>query len=227
MQDKKQNYLIDFHAHILPGVDHGCDCLQTALAQLTLAETAGIGSIVSTSHFYPDRIGASTFCVKRDEALHTLKHAYHGPIHIASAAEVFLCEGLENFPNLQALAIENTKYILIEMPPPPWSARLNNTLQAIMDIGFFPVLAHIDRYPQKNIDELLRMGVLAQINPSGILRFTLKRRMLQLINAGVVVALGSDIHNANAKCYRKYLCAMRCMGSMGDIIQQAMYKIIN
>ena len=30
--------MIDFHAHILPGADHGSDGLETSLRQLALAE---------------------------------------------------------------------------------------------------------------------------------------------------------------------------------------------
>jgi protein-tyrosine phosphatase len=45
--------IIDFHAHILPGLDHGCKDLTTAVTQLKMAKKAGIDVVVATSHFYP------------------------------------------------------------------------------------------------------------------------------------------------------------------------------
>ncbi|MEE3459824.1 MAG: CpsB/CapC family capsule biosynthesis tyrosine phosphatase, partial [Candidatus Faecousia sp.] len=42
--------MIDFHAHILPGADHGSDGLETSLRQLALAEEAGVDTIVATPH---------------------------------------------------------------------------------------------------------------------------------------------------------------------------------
>ena len=50
----------DFHAHILPGMDHGSTSTETTRNQLSAAKELGISTIVATSHFYPDihRVGS-------------------------------------------------------------------------------------------------------------------------------------------------------------------------
>ena len=58
--------MIDFHAHILPGADHGSDGLETSLRQLALAEEAGVDTIVATPHFYPQSDSFSEFLRRRE-----------------------------------------------------------------------------------------------------------------------------------------------------------------
>ena len=43
---------IDFHAHILPELDHGSKSLEISLQQLDWAKRVQVDTIVSTSHFY-------------------------------------------------------------------------------------------------------------------------------------------------------------------------------
>ena len=47
--------IIDFHAHILPGADHGSSGLEESLNQLALIRAAGVDTVVATPHFYPHR----------------------------------------------------------------------------------------------------------------------------------------------------------------------------
>ena len=56
---------IDFHAHILPGCDHGSDGWRTSRRQLKLAREAGVDLICATSHFYGHRTSVERFLQKR------------------------------------------------------------------------------------------------------------------------------------------------------------------
>ena len=70
---KEKNYrIIDFHSHILPGVDHGSKSLDTSLSQLKLMEKMGIDVAVATSHFYPHREEIDAFLEKRERAAELL-----------------------------------------------------------------------------------------------------------------------------------------------------------
>ena len=46
---------IDFHAHILPGVDHGSNSVEISDFQLKLAAESMIDTVIATSHFYPHK----------------------------------------------------------------------------------------------------------------------------------------------------------------------------
>ena len=63
----------DFHAHILPGADHGSDSSKTSLAQLRLAADAGVKRVVATPHFYPNSHTVKDFLAKREASYQRLK----------------------------------------------------------------------------------------------------------------------------------------------------------
>ena len=95
--------IIDFHSHILPGVDHGSDSLETTLAQLELSKRSGVEVIVATPHFYPHILRLSDFISKRDAAYGSLVDV--NGISVLCGAEVLLCEKLQQFEGLDALCI--------------------------------------------------------------------------------------------------------------------------
>ena len=63
--------LIDFHAHVLPGMDHGCKNITECKKQLSLAMSAGVSTVVATPHFYPHQHNVASFISRRTEALDT------------------------------------------------------------------------------------------------------------------------------------------------------------
>ena len=95
--------MLDFHAHVLPGADHGSDGLQTSLRQLALAEQAGIDVLVATPHFYPQRDDFDHFLKKREAARAELADNYGGSIRLLLGAEVHVCVGLDHLEGLEEL----------------------------------------------------------------------------------------------------------------------------
>ena len=63
---------IDFHAHILPGCDHGSDGWKTSRRQLKLAREAGVEVICATSHFYGHHVSVESFLEKRERCYETV-----------------------------------------------------------------------------------------------------------------------------------------------------------
>ena len=47
--------IIDFHSHILPGIDDGSRSTAQSLEMMKLELDQGIGRIVATPHFYADK----------------------------------------------------------------------------------------------------------------------------------------------------------------------------
>ena len=64
---------LDYHAHVLPGCDHGSDGLETSLRQLDMAAAAGIRTVCATPHFYPHRESAQSFLRRRAECAQLLR----------------------------------------------------------------------------------------------------------------------------------------------------------
>ncbi len=205
---------IDFHAHILPAADHGSDGLQTSLRQLDLAEAAKIDLIAATPHFYPRREELHTFLARRERAASELRNAM-GPrrLELRIGAEVQLCKNLHRMKGLEALCLEGTNILLLELPPDFSIRAYESTLDSLMyGSKLTVVLAHIDRYHSNVVEFLLNLGFLAQLNAESFCHLLSKKRSLYWSTLDSVVALGSDIHGT-AKGYSDFLQAKRRLGS--------------
>ena len=197
--------VIDFHAHILPHMDHGSGSTATATGQLALMQMAGVTGVCATSHFYPQDVLPEVFLSERMQSLsHLLKTYGAAPrprIHLG--AEVLICSGLENMDGLRDLCIEGTNVMLLEMPftHGNWSRDLYRTVYEITKQGINPVLAHVDRYPRESIEQLFDMGLYGQINCDSMAKVFKPKHLMRWIEDGKIVALGSDLHGSHPKSY--------------------------
>ncbi len=192
---------IDFHAHILPGMDHGCKDVDMALKQLAMAKQNGIHEIVATSHFYPHAESVSAFLKRREKSYRQLADAValsEGLPAVKIGAEVLICKGMEEMEGLEELCMEGTKVLLLEMPfSKRWEPELIASVLALKkERGFEVVLAHVERYSLKQIRPFLEQGMYAQINADSLTGKPgyRKARAGYYWKRGLVWALGSDIH---------------------------------
>lgn len=187
---------LDYHAHVLPGCDHGSDGLETSRKQLEMAASAGVKTVCATPHFYPHKDSVDGFLRRRAQAEALLSKALPaGAPQIQLGAEVLICDGMERLEGLSRLCREGTNELLLEMPFYAWPSSLWDTLFALcerQDIRI--VLAHADRYPKENIERLIREGIPLQLNAVCLTKPIKRRRYLEWIQNGYVKYLGSDIH---------------------------------
>ena len=218
--------MTDFHAHILPEADHGSNGLETSLRQLRMAQEAGIRTVVATPHFYPQQEDVEPFLQRRQRAYEQLMKAYSGRVRVLLGAEVQLCAGLNHLPGLNRLCIAGTNTLLVEMPFAEWTENLCQTLLTLQDSpDYTPVLAHVDRYYPPAVAELLRSGVLGQLNAQGLCRLRGRRRLLQWVCDGFVAALGSDIHGTQTG-YRQFQRAVRILGNKTEMIMERTERLL-
>lgn len=218
--------MLDFHAHILPGADHGSDCLKTSLRQLELAQAAGIDTIVATPHFYPQTDLFSDFLKQREQAYSELMDHYSGPIRILLGAEVHMCVGLDHLEGMEQLCIPGTKVMLCELSFRGVTAGLTETFERMMDDwSLEPVLAHVDRYDPRWIDNLFSLGLQGQLNAEPLCRYFGRRRLLPWIDSGSIVALGSDIHMTDVG-YSQYTKAVTYLGTRARIIDKRARRLL-
>ena len=210
--------IIDFHSHILPGVDHGCDSLETSLGQLELSKRANVDIIIATPHFYPHMHTLASFFKKRERAFTEL--SARSGVKIIRGAEVLLCDNLQNLDGINSLCIEGTRTLLIELPFSPFKDSYADTVEDLIDDGYKIVLAHAERYLRSSIERLLELGVGIQLNASAVSRLFVKKHIRKWLADGDVVALGSDIHMLDKKSYADLATARKKLGSDFDIIMQ-------
>ncbi|MCQ2386041.1 MAG: histidinol-phosphatase [Clostridia bacterium] len=188
--------VIDFHAHILPGADHGSFSLEESLWQLRSAKAAGVDLVIATPHFYPEEHRVDEFLAMREKLTAKLKKANgEKTLRIRPGAEVLLCEGLDRMEGLEKLCIQGTDILLLEMPFAEVTDEMFRTIERLEKGGKVrPVLAHIDRYRFETAARALSCTPRAQINVQSLTGFFGMRRLKPFLDGGFVYALGSDIH---------------------------------
>ena len=194
--------MIDFHTHILPGIDDGSKSVEESLAMLAMEEEQGISYVVATPHFYPQRDDPQTFLKRRNGGVKTLRAQRKPDMPaIIPGAEVYFFRGMSESEILQSLTIGNSPYILIEMPMPPWSEDFYRELEEInRKQGLIPIIAHIDRYVAplrtRGIPErLAQLPVLVQANAGAFGKEGMASLALKLLKEDKIHLLGSDCHN--------------------------------
>lgn len=199
---------VDFHSHILPGIDDGSRSVEESIALLRLEAEQGIRRVAATPHFYPRYESPEEFLKKRDvseAALRREMEKQDGLPRLEVGAEVYFFHGMSESEFLPMLTIRDKGCILIEMPPPPWTPAMYRELEKIrgkQDI--IPILAHIDRYisPLRTHgipERLAELPVLVQANAEFFLSWKTAGMALRMLKADQIQLLGSDCHNLTSR----------------------------
>lgn len=197
--------LTDFHTHILPGIDDGSPSLEESLKMLRGEAAQGVKHVVLTPHFYPHLHSVSDFLSRRAEAYEKLCKAVAGEdglpqLHLG--AEVYYYNGISCSDALQQLALEGTKYLLVEMPGSPWPGSAYEELETIIQKRkLTPIIAHIDRYIRPLCSygiwqRLEDIPVRIQANAEFFQKRATRSMALRLLKNGRIHMLGSDCHSS-------------------------------
>jgi len=198
--------MIDFHSHILPGMDDGSKNVEESLQILKLMAEQGIDRVAATPHFYASLSGESPeeFLIRRNTAEEMLRERIkneEGLPQIFCGAEVKYFRGMSGVEDLKKLTLQGTELLLVEMPFEKWSDKVIKEVLSLNEkLDVIPVLAHIERYfsYQKNLDwiyDFKKEGILMQMNAEYILGAFSSRKAIKLINNYAIDFLGSDTHN--------------------------------
>lgn len=189
----------DWHCHILPGVDDGVQHMKHSLEILADYEKLGVRRVWLTPHIMED-IPNSTQALR--DRYDELCDAYHGSIELKLAAENMLDSLFEErlaTDDLLPIGDEG-RHLLVETSyyTPPFD--LEGILERVMKAGYYPILAHVERYQYMDMeqyDRLRDMGVLMQLNYTslaGLYGPVPRKKALQLLAKGYYSACGTDLH---------------------------------
>lgn len=194
--NSKIDLTLDYHAHVLPGCDHGSDSVEASRKQLAMAAAARVRTVCATPHFYPHKESIPSFLQRREASARLLRENLTADApQLQLGAEVLICDGMERLDGLPRLCRSETNELLLEMPFYQWPEAIWDTLYALCerrDIKI--VLAHAERYPPEAIEQLIRDNVALQLNSECLTRPLHRKRYLTWIKNGSVKYLGSDIH---------------------------------
>ena len=198
--------MVDFHSHILPGMDDGADSLRTSLAMLRESARQGVDILCATPHFSADEDDVAAFLSRREEACAHLRSAMRKSSgdtfpEIRLGAEVQYFPGLSEAEEVRELVLEGTPFLLVDPPMAPWTDdMLDEIEECVKTLRCVPVIAHIDRCMHKLHDESLiartkGRRMLIQVNGSFFLHRRSRERALKHLEDGDIHFLGSDCRN--------------------------------
>jgi protein-tyrosine phosphatase len=203
--------LIDFHCHILPGLDDGPEDLQQSLEMARIAVLDGISGIVCTPHLSTSFPGNNRKVILAAvEALRSRLKDEEIELELYPGCEMAIDSDLpEEMAAGELLSLnDNGNAALIEMPVEMVLPDMMMKFFAIMQLkGITPILAHPERNHQlaKNppiLSEWIEAGVLVQITGDSLKGHyggRIRDFSLKLLNQRMVHFVGTDSHNPHSR----------------------------
>lgn len=202
--------MIDFHTHILPGIDDGSQNVEMSIQMLHEELKNGVDHVVLTPHFYANYDSREHFLKRRGRSAEQLAAAIEkdgelSRMHYELGAEVYYFGGIGDAADVRKLCILDTDMLLLEMPFCQWTNVMYEDVEKLIRKQKLTImLAHIERYIdfQKKKDvwnRIFELPVIAQINAGSFLDWRSRRRALRLADAQEKILLGSDAHNMDTR----------------------------
>lgn len=197
--------MIDFHTHILPGIDDGSRDVEESLAMLREEARQGVQGVILTPHFYAGEQSIERFLRRRQRAWQQLLPYLDASLPpVCLGAEVQYFEGICQVEGLSSLSLNGSALLMVEMPFSKWTQRtVSDILELNSRQNMKVVLAHIDRYlgmqPASLWQRLYAGGVLMQVNTSFFQSWTTKRKALRMLADGRIHFIGSDCHSMKSR----------------------------
>lgn len=201
--------MLDFHSHLIPGVDDGSKDLSMSMGMLDMWKEQGVSHICATPHFYADMNNPAHFIEKRNAAFSSLVDAINNTPDpgsypsIALGAEVYYFRGMSSCEDISRLCLQGTRFILVEMPFHPWSDYMIKEVSELHSMGLIPVAAHLERYikiqSREKMNSFLDTGIMIQCNASFFLHPRTRRKAMRKLADGTIDFIGSDAHNLDTR----------------------------
>jgi len=189
----------DCHSHILSGVDDGARTIAESLEILAEYERLGVAAVWLTPHIM-EEVPNTTAALR--ERFAELREAWGGTVELRLAAENMLDnlfdERLAAGDLLPLGAMNDHLLVETSFHSPPLD--LTGTLERIRVAGYYPVLAHPERYmymDEGDYRSLHGMGVKMQLNLvslGGLYGGEVRRKARWLLSAGMYDCAGTDLH---------------------------------
>ena len=192
----------DFHSHALPKIDDGAKSLDMSIEMLKKSKEQGVTDVILTPHCYPySQRDITDFLVKRKRAYDML-HTISDIPNLHMGCELHLTGDVTNYFDLKELCIENTNYLLLEMPTTPWNDNTIEFAYKLTLMGITPVIAHDERnfHQKQELRNLLYdLDVLIQINAPSLSMHSMRKEVDKMLKLGMGHVIGSDMHNLTSR----------------------------
>lgn len=198
--------IIDFHSHILPGIDDGARTLEESIQIVKAMSAMGFDRITCTPHITKKYRNTPENIKERFDLLVTGMKDSGTEVDLRMSAEYRL--NPETWPDILAkgklMPIED-KFILMEFPindeSDMYGLDPEEEFRKVISLGLTPILPHPERYaylPHETLLKYVDLGVKIQSNYgslAGIYGEEVQTKAQALIDEGIVSFLATDMHN--------------------------------
>lgn len=196
---------IDFHSHLLFGIDDGAKNFEDTLSLTSAMINFGVKEFITTPHIIqhvwennPEIINA-----KKDEVASLFKEK-NISLPFKAAAEYLMDDHFVKLFQSEPLLTLKDNYVLVEMSYINAPIQLYDIIFDLQVAGYKPVLAHPERYVfyHKNLSEytkLKKAGCLFQLNILSTVGYYGEGVFItakKLLESGMIDYIGSDVHHS-------------------------------
>lgn len=137
--------MIDYHCHILPGIDDGPDRIDDSVAMAVALRDAGFTKVYCTPHLIKGSFDADNQTIKESiSILQTRFGEENINIELLPGREYYLDEYLLNYLK-DPMRMGETQYVMIEIPSHALAEFVKETLFRIKCSRLIPMIAHPER----------------------------------------------------------------------------------
>lgn len=214
----------DIHSHILYDIDDGSRTLDESIEIIKQAVDNGYTDLILTPHYR----FSQNYIANNEEKKNLLNILNEEvkklgiDINIYLGNEITLDEDFMFYLNTDQIStLNNSKYLLIELPFNDYFDDLDNILDEIISMGYRVIIAHPERYRYfkntKYFEKLIKKGVLFQGNISslyGKYGDISKNILVEMLNKHMIHFMASDVHTSNQTSFLK---SLECMDIVSKI----------
>ena len=214
---------VDFHSHLIPGIDDGSPDVETSLQLLEGLHGLGFKKVLTTPHVHGDFYKNTTAGIRSglQQLQAALPASPAASLKVGVAAEYYLDNYFLAEVLPQGLITFGNNQVLVEVSMMGWPQNFDQILFAVQAAGYKPVLAHPERYQFEStitvFEKLKERGVQLQMNLLGPLGYYgpgVKALALQLLDAGLYDYAATDMH------HDRHLGTLRKMASGEPALMQ-------
>ncbi len=231
-----KNRIVDVHCHILPGIDDGAKNLDQSKAMLDIAWEQGIHKIIATPHCMPEARNASPKVIaEKVRQLQEYIEEMHYDIEIFTGNEIYYWEEASELLEAGKICqMADSCCVLVEFSPRDDARYIRNGLSELQNMGYDPIIAHVERYESlldsslQKIKELRDMGIFIQVNAlsvtGGFGRPT-QAFVEKLLKKKMVDFIGTDAHSDRNRAPKMLECAQLLQKKYdADYVEDLLYR---
>lgn len=185
--------IIDFKAHVMPGMDKTCKNRIDTIRRLMAAKDAGVDLIVAAPVYDPDECSVEEFLDRRRQSEDILGSLVNDELpEVMTAAMIKFSPKLLTTDGLDKLCFGDRCFIL-NMRDTTWDDTTEAVLRRLTGrLCLNVILADASEDVLKSSDKLQQLGVHVMLDLEEIHHKKQIRAYLPLIGSGLICAIGSD-----------------------------------